>query len=103
MKKLLNKIFSSQQLVTTIGTKEQHPFIQAISGCDTTSATFRKEKTTCFKLFKKHQDLHDIAEVFSNPNSTQTAVAEVGNIFFLRLYGAPLDETSLNNHRYHSF
>lgn len=100
--KVETKIFSSRQFEES-RLKDGILFLHAISGCDSTSSTYRKGKTTCFNLFKKHEDLLDIANVFSNSESTHEAVAEACNRYFLRLYGASSTETSLNFYRYKLF
>ncbi|KAJ8890400.1 hypothetical protein PR048_009908, partial [Dryococelus australis] len=86
-----------------LGLKNSILFIHVfINGCDT-SAVFRKGKLSCFKLFKKHTDLQDVADVFNSSTSSRNAVVEAANRCFLKLYSAPAKETFLNLHRYHSF
>ncbi|KAJ8872407.1 hypothetical protein PR048_026011 [Dryococelus australis] len=61
--KTKTKIYSSKYL-QGLGLKNSISFIHAFTGCDT-SAVFCKGKLSCFKLFKKHTDLQDVADVFN--------------------------------------
>ena len=45
-------------------------FLHAITGCDTTSAFYRRGKTAVFKMFEK-QDLVQCAEDFKKSNLTE--------------------------------
>ncbi|KAJ8885688.1 hypothetical protein PR048_011886 [Dryococelus australis] len=58
------KIYSSKYL-QGLGLKNSILFIHAITGCDTLAA-FQKGKFSCFKLFKKHTGLQDVANVFNS-------------------------------------
>lgn len=100
--KIEKKVYSSKQLQES-GLKNSILFLHAFSGCDTTSALYKRGKTRCSKIFQQRQDLHDISGVFTNHNSTHEAIAEAGTRFFLGLYGANIKETNLNLHRYNSF
>lgn len=100
--KVARKVYSSQQL-QTLGMKDSILLVHAFSGCDTTSAAYRKGKLSCFKLFKKQAVLQGIADIFNSPSSSHEAVAAAGNKIFLALYNAPRKQTSLNMHRYNAF
>lgn len=78
-------------------------FLHAFTGCDTTSSPFRKSKLFFFKLYEKSPEVQNAAKVFSSPSSSQAEVEEAGKTCFLKWYGAPPGEKSLNLHRYHSF
>lgn len=78
-------------------------FLHAFTGCDTTSAAFRKGKVRFVKLYQKSAHIQNYAEVFTNPTSSQSDIEEAGSMCFLKWYGAPANETSLNSFRYHSF
>ncbi|KAJ8933618.1 hypothetical protein NQ314_013908 [Rhamnusium bicolor] len=65
--KVARKVYSSQQL-QTLGMKDSILLVHAFSGCDTTSAAYRKGKLSCFKLFKKQAVLQGIADIFNSPN-----------------------------------
>lgn len=100
--KVARKVYSSQQL-QTLGMKDSILLVHAFSGCDTTSAAYRKGKLSCFKLFKKQAALQAIDDIFNSPSSSREAVAAAGNKIFLALYNAPRKQTSLNMHRYNAF
>jgi len=75
------------------------PLVHAMTGCDMTSALYRKGKRQAMQLIMKCPDVHDDAETFSNPDSSKEAIAIAGERFLLRLYGAVNDQ-SLNDLRY---
>lgn len=78
-------------------------FLHAFTGCDTTSAAFRKSKIGLCKLYLKSREIQEAAKVFYHPSSTPEQIQEQGFKCFLRWYGAKQNETSLNNFRYQSF
>lgn len=97
------KVYSSNDLQSE-GLTNSILFLHAFSGGDTTSASYRKAKIKSVNLFRKHPaELQGIADVFNSPSSSHEAVAEAGNRMFLKLYGAPAKQTSLNLYRYHLF
>lgn len=53
-------------------------FLNAFTGCDTTSAAFRKSKLGFIKLYLKSPDVQGTAAVFSDPSSTKDDVEEAG-------------------------
>lgn len=46
-------IYSSNSLLTFAKCQNHALFLHAITGCDSTSAFFRRGKTTVFKMFEK--------------------------------------------------
>ena len=54
--------------------------VHALSGCDTTSALFRKGKIQAFKVLDNTEDL-SFLDVFKTPNSTQDQIATFGEEF----------------------
>jgi len=74
-------------------------FIHVMTGCDTTSAMFRKGKRKPFQLMKRCSDLYDITETFQNPESAYDVISKAGEKFLLRLYGAT-HETTLDDLRF---
>lgn len=95
-------IYSSKSLFTFVKCQNHVLFLHAITGCDTTSAFYRRGKTAVFKMFEK-QDLIQCAEVFKKSNSTQQEVITNGIRFLLSMYGAPKKTTCLDKHRYACF
>lgn len=97
-----SEIYSSKSLSAFSKCQNHILFLHAITGCDTTSALFRRGKTTVLKLFEK-QDLVNCAEVFKESTSTPQAVITNGIRFLLSVYGAPKKVTCLDKFRYVCF
>ncbi|MBW0528211.1 hypothetical protein O181_067926 [Austropuccinia psidii MF-1] len=78
-------------------------FLHAFTGCDTTSATFRRSKVGFFKLYLESEIITQAAMTFSNISSTYDQVEKAGKMCFLKWYKAPKKQTSLNQYRFQSF
>lgn len=100
--KMETRIFSSQEL-QKLSFCCSILFLHSFSGCDTTSAIFRKGKALFVKLFEQNPLTKEIAAIFYDPTSTQDAIAESGEKMFLAVYRAPSSQTDLNSHRYSVF
>lgn len=61
-------------------------FAYAFTGCDMTSAIFRKGKIEAFKMLSNRADLKDSAKIFYDTNASKNAIAAAGEIFFFALY-----------------
>ena len=87
------KIFSTKQL-QELPFSQSILFLHAFSGCDTTSAIYKKKsKATMVTQFKKNPDqMKEIAETFYNRSSTTEAVIQAGEQMFL----APVSYTHLD-------
>ncbi|GBN53250.1 hypothetical protein AVEN_141561-1 [Araneus ventricosus] len=96
-------MYSSQSLTSFTKCQAHISFLYAITGCDTTSAFFRRGKTKAFKLFEKRHDLIDCAEVFTNIGSSPDIILINGTRFLLAMYGAPNKIASIDKYRYLSF
>lgn len=83
------KMYSSQSLTSYSKCQAHILFLHAITGCDTTSALYQRDKTKVFKLFEKCQDLVDCAEVFKKIDSSPDIILTNGIRFLLAMYGAP--------------
>lgn len=100
--KVETKIFSSQDL-------QKHSFCGSIlflhgfSGCDTTSAIYRKGKTSFIKLFDQKPLLREISTVFYDPTSTANVIADAGEKMFLEVYRAPCTQSEINRYRFTVF
>lgn len=70
----------------------------AITGCDTTSAFYKKGKVRGLKLLQKHKELRDGMKPFYQQDSTKEAVKAAGEKFILKLYGS--NSKSLDELRY---
>src|SRR6218665_3217659 len=71
--------------------------LDAITGCDTTSALFSHGQKKAFLLAQT--DSIDVLEVFENHGSFKEDVTRAGEEFLLKLYGARTVQT-LDKHRY---
>lgn len=78
-------------------------FLHSFTGCDTTSATFRRSKVGFSKLYLKSDIIKEAAVIFYKPTATHSEVEEAGKMCFLKWYGAPARLNSLNEYRYQSF
>lgn len=97
-----SEIYTPKSLLSSFAKSQNHIlFLHAITGCDTTSAFYRRGKKTVFKMFEK-QNLVECAEVFQNCNSTQHEIITSGIRFLLSMYGAK-KTTCLDKHRYACF
>lgn len=98
--KVQTNIYSIQQM-QQLGL-EEIMFLHAFTGCDSTSAAFRKSKLALIKLYKKCPEIRRAAKVFHNCSSPHADVEEAGRSCMLKWYGAPAKERSLNDYRYNS-
>ena len=70
-----------------------------MSGCDTTSAPFRRGKALAFKVIDNEKDLSYL-DVFTSPTSTPDQVASAGEKFLLSTYNAPKKAETLDDLRF---
>lgn len=61
-------------------------FVHAMTGCDTTSAFFGKEKASGLNLIMTNQDLAKQMKVFYDPEATRDEISSAGEAFILALY-----------------
>lgn len=61
-------------------------FVHAVTGCDTTSAFYKKGKVKALDIISSHEDW-SILRVFTQPDSTHEDIQAAGESFILRLYG----------------
>ncbi|GBN04671.1 hypothetical protein AVEN_31094-1 [Araneus ventricosus] len=96
-------MYSSQSLTSFTKCQAHISFLHAITGCDTTSAFFKRGKTKAFKLFEKRHDLIDCVEVFTHIGSSPDIILTNGTRFLLAMYGAPNKIASIDKYRYLRF
>lgn len=77
-------------------------FIHAISGCDTTSAIYRKGKVQALQILSKNPQLQTEIEIFLNQDSTRDKICEAGEKFILQMYGVTKQNT-LDESRYYLY
>lgn len=80
------EIYSSKSLSAYLKCQNYILFLHAITGCDISSAMYRRGKTSVFKLFEK-KDLTDYAKVFTEIDSTPQTIITEGIRFLLAIYG----------------
>ncbi|GBM64405.1 hypothetical protein AVEN_135128-1 [Araneus ventricosus] len=93
--KMEQKIYSSSSLE---GICKDILFLHAFSGYDGASAVFQKGKSAALKLLQKRLYIYILYKSFISVSHAK--IAEKGMQFFLGLYGASRNETSLNDYRY---
>ena len=77
-------------------------FAHAVSGCDTTSALYRKGKIKCLKILQTH-DLQDVVEVFNGLNSSKEEIFKAACKYFLTLYRGNQKHKSIEECRFWCF
>ncbi|GBN17070.1 hypothetical protein AVEN_192875-1 [Araneus ventricosus] len=98
------KIFSTRKLQKELSFAQTILLLHVFSGCDTTSAIYRKSKASTVNFFKNQlSQMKNIADIFYNPSSTSDAISQAGEKMFLAIYEVPANEHNLNNHRYAAF
>ncbi|KAE9528592.1 hypothetical protein AGLY_012167 [Aphis glycines] len=101
-KNVEKKLYSSRSFDQHL-IRDQILFLHAFSVCDTTSALSHKGKSSALKLMTKREYLRLATQIFNSQNVLREKLIENGIKFMLGIYGAPIDETSLNEYRYSSF
>ena len=93
------QLYTIGELQSAVGDMKQHlMFVHAISGCDTVSAPYMKGKKRALEVLRSYGD-QDSLSTFTEPRSTPEDVANVGERFLLKLYGA-VRSTSLDKLSY---
>lgn len=98
-------VYSSQQLQQELKMKDNAHllFLHAFTGCDSTSAAYRKSKVGFVKMYQKSKIIQRAADVFASGSSSPDSIETAGIMSTLSWYGAPATEKSLNEFRYKSF
>ncbi|KAK4885458.1 hypothetical protein RN001_001729 [Aquatica leii] len=97
-----SEIYSSKSLSAYPKCQNYILFLHATTGCDTTSAMFRRGKNSVLKLFEK-KDLVDCAKVFTEIDSSPQTIITKGIQFLLAVYGAPKKIDCIDKYRYLTF
>ena len=74
-------------------------FAHAITGCDTVSALFGMGKQKALSVLERGEDNWVTLDIFKQPDATRDEIAEAGEKFLLKLYGAT-QSNSLDKYRY---
>lgn len=56
-------------------------FVQAVTGCDTTSAIFKKGKLNALKLVQKDRTLMEEMNVFTKQGAIKAEITVAGDVF----------------------
>ena len=67
-------------------------FVHAATGCDTTSAVYRKGKRVPFRKRQAQPALCTAVQVFNDPQAFTNAVAAAGEAFLCVVYGGKIDD-----------
>lgn len=103
MKNRPDKIYSSCGLQKVLGDMSRHIlFLHAVTGCDTTSAPFRKGKKNAFQKLKSNAALRERMEIFNCSSSSVEDVTMAGEEFILAMYGVK-PGSSLDMARYRTY
>ena len=73
-------------------------FAHAMTGCDTTSAIFKKGKVRGLKILQHNKELRDGVKIFNQKDASKQTIKDAGERFILKLYGS--NSKSLNQLRY---
>lgn len=74
-------------------------FVHAVTGCDTTSAIFKKGKLNALKLVQKDRPLMEDMHIFTKQGATKAELFAAGEKFLIRLYSGSTS-TTLDDLRY---
>lgn len=78
-------------------------FSHAFTGCDTTSAIYKRGKRTFLNMLKKNDSFNADVAVFNNATATRDDIRQAGQRLMLALYGATKKESSINSFRFNRF
>ena len=97
------KIFNIKRIQSEMGDMTGSLlFLHAITGCDTTSAVYRKGKRVPYKKLKENPAIRQKMQIFYDPNASRNDVAAAGEAFLLVMYGEK-PEGSLDKQRYFAY
>uniref|UniRef100_A0A1Y1KNT3 Uncharacterized protein n=1 Tax=Photinus pyralis TaxID=7054 RepID=A0A1Y1KNT3_PHOPY len=96
-----DKLTNIRKLQTALGDKVCHNilFAHAVSGCDTTSAFYKKGKTSALTTLQKDETLSQSILIFNDVKAPMNELLKQGEAFILKWYGAKKCKT-LDNYRY---
>ena len=77
-------------------------FAHAVTGCDTVSALYGVGKQKALAVLQNDRIDWDVLDVLQQPNSSKYDIAQAGETFILKLYGAT-QYTTLDKYRYVSY
>ena len=103
--KIAKKVFSSNDLQKQyFNIKNTILLAHAFSGCDSTSAIFRKGKLKILKIMEKYQTIiTNIAATFKNVDATSSQIEKAGETLFILLYSSQSTNVTLDELRVTEF
>ena len=88
-----DKVYSGAALRSALGGMvDSMLFLHAATGCDTTSAVYRKGKRVPFRKLQAQPALCTAVQVFNDPQASKNAVAAAGEAFLCVVYGGKIDD-----------
>ena len=91
-----DKVYSSAALRNALGggggMVDSFLFVHAPTGCDTTSAVYRKGKRLPFRKLQAQPALCTAVQVFNDPRTSRDHIAAAGEAFLCVLYGGKIDD-----------
>ena len=88
-----DKVYSSAALRIALGGMvDSLLFVHAATGCDATSAVYRKGKRVPFRKLQAQPALCTAVQVFNDPQASKNDVAAVGEAFLCVVYGGKIDD-----------
>ncbi|KAK3924189.1 RNA 3'-terminal phosphate cyclase [Frankliniella fusca] len=75
----------------------------AFTGCDTTSAIFRKGKLKAWDILKQNEDRRGAARTFNDPHTDKEEIVACGEKLFMALYPKVKGVASLDELRYYEY
>lgn len=97
------QIYSCKSFDKYPQTKKHILFLHAFSGCDTTSALFKKGKKTFIKTLEQLPDFDKLAQAFQQEHCPPEILHDNGIRIFLAMYNADKSEISIDHLRYTRF
>ena len=77
-------------------------FVHAATGCDNTSAVYRKGKRVPFRKREAQPSLCTAMQIFNDPQSSRNAIAAAGEAFLCVVYGGKIDDNlDVKGHQLH--
>ncbi|GBM13423.1 hypothetical protein AVEN_54426-1 [Araneus ventricosus] len=94
-------LFSASSFKHSQCMKNDLPFLQAFSGCDTSSSFYRQGKKIV-KLILRNKTLLQITQVFMSKHTHPDSIADTEQNLLVALYGRK-DDNTLNGFRFRLF
>ena len=88
-----DKVYNNAALGSVLsGMVDSFSFVPAATGCDTTSAVYRKGKHVPFRKLQSQPALSTEVQVFTDHRATRNAIAAAGEAFLCGVCGGNIDD-----------